>query len=146
MINPFLNRLCNPNEDRLIEKLINLFMISGKKAKSRAILYKVLLTLPVSVTSAVENVKPILEVRKVRIGGKTYEVPALLKAQRQETMAIRWIVQSAIQERKRHNTIARCLITEIVNASQRKGHARKKREDLHRKAEDNRAFLHYRWW
>ena len=109
MMNPFLNRLFNPNEDRLIEKLINLLMTSGKKAKSRTIMYKVLLNLPVSITSAVENVKPILEVRKVRIGGKTYEVPALLKAQRQETMAIRWIVQSAIQERKRHNTVARCL-------------------------------------
>jgi small subunit ribosomal protein S7 len=146
MMNPFLNRLSNPNEERLIERFVNLLMTSGNKSKSRAILYKVLLTLPVSVTNAVENVKPILEVRKVRVGGKTYEVPALLKAQRQETMAIRWIVQSAIKERKRHNTIARCILTEIVNASQKKGQARKKRDDLHRKAEDNRAFLHYRWW
>jgi small subunit ribosomal protein S7 len=146
MMNPFLKRLSNPNEERLIERFINLLMTSGKKAKSRAILYKILLKLPVSVTNAVENVQPILEVRKVRVGGKTYEVPALLKAQRQETMAIRWIVQSAMKERKRHNTIDRCLFTEIVNASQKKGQARKKRDDLHRKAEDNRAFLHYRWW
>ncbi len=145
-MNPFLNRLSNRNEEKLIERFTNLLMTSGKKSKSRAILYKVLRTLPVSVTSAVENVKPILEVRKVRVGGKTYEVPALIKTQRQETMAIRWIVQSAIKERKRHNTIARCIFTEIVNASQRKGQARKKRDDLHRKAEENRAFLHYRWW
>src|SRR3569623_1273001 len=124
MMNLFLNRLSNPNEDRLIEKLVNLLMTSGKKAKSRAILYKVVLNLPVSVTSAVENVKPIIDVRKVRIGGKSYEVPALLKAQRQETKAIRWIVQSAIKEQKRQNKIDQCLITELVNASQRKGHAR----------------------
>lgn len=148
MMNPFLNRLASSNEERLYKRFINLLMTCGKKAKARAILYKVLLRLPpsVTVTGAVENVKPIVEVRKVRVGGKTYEVPAILKTQRQETMAIRWIVQSAIKEQRRNNKIAQCIFTEIINASQKKGQARKKRDDLHRKAEDNRAFMHYRWW
>ncbi len=92
---------------------------------------------------AVENVKPILEVRPRRIGGATYQIPMEVRPHRQITLAIRWLVNSA-RERKERTMIER-LAAEFMEAAKGTGAAVKKREDTHRMAEANRAFAHYRW-
>lgn len=97
---------------------------------------------------AVENVKPLFEVKKVRIAGSTYQVPSLVKEKRQESLAMNWLLLSA-RERKKKNSILRfdeCLAFEIYEAYKKQGQARMKRNELHKLAESNRAFSHYRWW
>lgn len=97
---------------------------------------------------SIENVKPIFEVRKVRIAGNTLLVPALIPFQRQENKALRWIIEGA-KERKRKNSksvFEDCLATEIIEAWEHHGYAKQKRDELHKIAEANRAFSHYKWW
>jgi small subunit ribosomal protein S7 len=93
--------------------------------------------------SALDNVKPALEVRSRRVGGATYQVPVEVRPERRETLAIRWIIEAA--RARNEKTMVDRLSGELLDASNNKGNAVKKREDTHRMAEANRAFSHYRW-
>lgn len=97
---------------------------------------------------SIENVKPIFEVKKVRVAGNTLLVPALVAFHRQENKALRWIIEGA-KERKAKNSkllFEECLAIEIIEASEHQGYAKQKRDELHKIAEANRAFSHYKWW
>ena len=88
-----------------------------------------------------------MEVRKVRRAGTTYSVPAILSVKKQESLALKWIIESAKQRKKTSSfTFSQCLASEILEASKKAGHARLKRDELHRLAEANRAYIRYRWW
>lgn len=96
---------------------------------------------------AIENIKPSVEVRKVRKGGITYQVPALISKQRQETLAIRWIIDAAKNRKKNSKmSFAECLALELTEASKKLGKPRQKRDELHKLAESNRAYIRFRWW
>ena len=163
------------NLSNFVEKFTNFLMIHGKKMKAYTIFYESLNLLKKTkpknflelgnkefssqqktsinfttlhiVFQAVENVKPNLEVRKVRIAGMTYQVPSLLSKKRQQTLAIRWIIDSA-KKRKIHSKLSfsECLSQEILDAYKKQGQARQKRDELHKIAEANRAYIRYRWW
>jgi small subunit ribosomal protein S7 len=92
---------------------------------------------------AIDNVKPPLEVRSRRVGGATYQVPVEVKPRRASTLAIRWVVDTA--RARREKTMAECLAAELLDASNGLGAAMKKREDMQKMAEANKAFAHYRW-
>jgi ribosomal protein S7 len=97
--------------------------------------------------TAIENVTPSLEVRNVRIGGRTYQVPAIIPKSRQQTIAFRWIIDSAKKRKKKNkNSFAECLAFELVDAYKKQGYAFQKRDELHKIAEANRAYIRYRWW
>nr|YP_004927658.1 ribosomal protein S7 [Treubia lacunosa]AEH99705.1 ribosomal protein S7 [Treubia lacunosa]QIA60234.1 ribosomal protein S7 [Treubia lacunosa] len=144
----------NGKQKQLIKKLVHICMINGKKMRSRAIVYKTFHRLAPHgdviklLVNAIENVKPICEVKKVRISGTTRLVPSIMATNRQETLAIRWMLESAAKRRmgKKSISLDQCLYVEILEASQKMGLARKKRDDLHKLAEANRSFSHYRWW
>ena len=97
---------------------------------------------------SIENVKPVFEVRKVRIAGNTLLVPALISFQRQENKALRWIIEGAKERKKKSSKLLfeECLALEIIEASEQQGYAKHKRDELHKIAEANRAFSHYKWW
>ena len=135
----------------VISKFINSIMYDGKRSTAEKILYDALDKIkqkgkedPIKVfNSAVSNVKPNLEVRSRRVGGATYQVPVEVKANRGQALALRWIIDAT---RKRKNkTMSEKLYYEILDASQNKGSAIKKREDTHKMAESNKAFAHFRW-
>ena len=136
---------------QLVGKLINKVMRDGGKSKAEAICYDCFAVIekktkqnPLQVfLKAMENVKPVLEVRSRRVGGATYQVPSTVDPRRQETLALRWIVQFARQ--KKGKPMRERLAEEIVMAFRQEGLAVKKREDTHKMAEANRAFAHYRW-
>ncbi|TES85740.1 30S ribosomal protein S7 [Candidatus Aerophobetes bacterium] len=136
---------------QLVGKLINKVMKDGGKSKAEAICYDCFAVIekktkqnPLQVfLKAMENVKPVLEVRSRRVGGATYQVPSTVDPRRQETLALRWIVQFARQKKGR--PMRERLAEEIVMAFRQEGLAVKKREDTHKMAEANRAFAHYRW-
>nr|YP_010042039.1 ribosomal protein S7 [Douinia plicata]QPB46105.1 ribosomal protein S7 [Douinia plicata] len=144
----------NGKQKQLIKKLVHICMIDGKKTRSRAIVYKTFHRLAPHgdviklLVNAIENVKPICGVKKVRISGITRLVPSITATNRQETLAIRWMLESAAKRRmgKKSISLDQCLYSEILEASQKMGIARKKRDDLHKLAEANRSFSHYRWW
>ncbi|GIU84348.1 MAG: 30S ribosomal protein S7 [Acidimicrobiales bacterium] len=135
----------------LVTQLINKVMLRGKKSLAERIVYSALDTAgartgeePVQLLRrAVENVKPQLEVRSRRVGGATYQVPVEVRPRRATTLALRWIVQNARQRRER--TMAEKLAAELSDAASGVGASVKKRDDLHRMAEANKAFAHYRW-
>ena len=135
----------------IIPKLINSIMYDGKRSTAEKILYDALDKIklknnedPLKIfNSAISNVKPNLECRSRRVGGATYQVPVEVKAKRAQALALRWIMDAT---RKRKNkTMAEKLYAEILDASQNKGSAIKKREDTHKMAESNKAFAHFRW-
>ena len=135
----------------IISKIINSIMYDGKKSKAEKILYDALDRIkkknngdPLKTfNSAIQNVKPNLEVRSRRVGGATYQVPVEVKSNRGQALALRWILEAT---RKRKNkTMSEKLYFEILDASQNKGSAIKKREDTHKMAESNKAFAHFRW-
>ena len=134
----------------VISKFINSIMYDGKRSTAEKILYTALEKMktknqdPLKVfNSAVSNVRPNLEVRSRRVGGATYQVPVEVKSSRSQALALRWILDAS---RKRKNkTMADKLYAEILDASQNKGSAIKKREDTHKMAEANKAFAHFRW-
>nr|QIA60195.1 ribosomal protein S7 [Haplomitrium mnioides] len=144
----------NGRQKQLIKKLVHICMIDGKKVRSRAIVHETPHRLAPHgdviklLVNAIENVKPIREVKKVRIAGTTRLVPSIMATNRQETLAIRWTPESAAKRRmgKKSVSLDQCLYVEILEASQKMGIARKKRDDLHKLAEANRSFSHYRWW
>src|SRR5450759_4847687 len=135
----------------LVQQFINRVMLDGKKSTSEKIVYGALSIIgekegvdPVQVLQrAVENVKPLLEVRSRRVGGATYQVPVEVKTRRGRTLAVRWIVTFA--RHRREKTMADRLAGEVLDASNRASGSVKKKEDLHKMAEANKAFAHYRW-
>jgi small subunit ribosomal protein S7 len=135
----------------LVAQFINRIMLDGKKSTAEKIVYGALNSIgqregvdPVQVLQkAVENVRPLLEVRSRRVGGATYQVPVEVKTRRGRTLAVRWIVTFSRQRREK--TMAERLAGEVLDAANRTGHSVKKKEDLHRMAEANKAFAHYRW-
>jgi small subunit ribosomal protein S7 len=137
-----------------LQKLINICMLDGKKSKSHLIISKTLSRLShygdviTIVINAIENVQPLLEVKKVRISGSTKWVPSLLSRGRQQTLAIRWLLEAASKRRSATKSMSfdQCLCAEIVDASHKIGVVRKRRDELHKLAEANRGFSHYRWW
>ena len=135
----------------IIPKLINSLMYDGKKTIAEKIVYDAIEKIkskskdePITVfNQAISNIKPTVEVRSRRVGGATYQVPVEVKAKRAQALALRWIMDAT---RKRKNkTMAEKLYAEILDASQNKGSAIKKREDTHKMAESNKAFAHFRW-
>jgi small subunit ribosomal protein S7 len=135
----------------IIPKLINSLMYDGKKTIAEKIVYDAIDKIkskskdePITVfNQAISNIKPTVEVRSRRVGGATYQVPVEVKAKRAQALALRWIMDAT---RKRKNkTMAEKLYAEILDASQNKGSAIKKREDTHKMAESNKAFAHFRW-
>ena len=135
----------------LVSKFVNGLMKSGKKSIARRIFYDAMDIVesrtkenPLKVfEQAMENIKPVVEVRSRRVGGATYQVPVEVRPDRRRALAIRWMVGFA---RKRgEKTMSRRLAGELLDAYQQKGAAYKKKEDTHRMAEANKAFSHYRW-
>ena len=135
----------------VLAKFINFVMYDGKKTASEKIIYDALDKIkektkddPIKVfNDAISKIRPNLEVRSRRVGGATYQVPQEVKTKRSQTLALRWLLEAT---RKRKNkTMSDKLFNEIMDASQNKGSAIKKREDTHKMAESNKAFAHYRW-
>jgi len=135
----------------LVTQLTNKVMLHGKKSIAEKIVYDAMTliekktgTEPLStVKRAVENVKPPLEVRSRRVGGATYQVPVEVKPRRASTLAIRWIVDYSRDRREK--TMAECLANELMDAANGLGASMKKRDDMQKMAESNKAFAHYRW-
>ncbi len=137
--------------DLIVSKFMNSLMQDGKKSTAERIVYGAFDLVeervkqdPVGVFhSALENIRPSVEVRSRRVGGATYQVPVEVRTERQQALAIRWLIESS---RKRgENTMIERLSGELLDAMNGRGQAVKKREDTHRMAEANRAFAHYRW-
>ena len=135
----------------VLSKFINFVMYDGKKATAEKIIYSALDRIkdktkndPIKTfNDAISNIRPNLEVRSRRVGGATYQVPVEVKTKRSQTLALRWLLDAT---RKRKNkTMSDKLFNEIMDASQNKGSAIKKREDTHKMAESNKAFAHFRW-
>ncbi len=136
----------------LASKFINCLMLDGKKSVAQAVFYRALDLLkeripdrePIEVfTEAVENVKPMIEVRSKRVGGAAYQVPMQVNRTRQQSLAIRWILM-AIREKK-GRPIHESLAAEIQAAYNKEGAAMTRRENIHRMAEANKAFAHFAW-
>jgi len=135
----------------IVSKLINRVLLDGKRDLARNTVYSALDiikkktkqdSIPV-LKKAIKSVSPVLEVKPRRVGGATYQVPVEVPKRRSTTLAIRWIVTYSRERRKK--TYAESLADEIIDASKNQGSSVKKREDIHKMAEANRAFAHYRW-
>ena len=135
----------------VLSKFINFVMYDGKKSVAEKIIYTALDQIknktkedPIKIfNDAINNIRPNLEVRSRRVGGATYQVPQEVKTKRSQTLALRWLLEAT---RKRKNkTMSEKLFNELMDASQKKGNAIKKREDTHKMAESNKAFAHFRW-
>ncbi len=135
----------------VLTKFTNAIMLDGKKTVAEKIINESFSNIqtktgeaPMSVfNKAIENVKPLVEVRSRRVGGATYQVPVEVKNNRSQALAIRWIV-NAVRNRKEKNMTEK-LSSELLDAAANKGSAIKKREDTHKMAEANKAFAHFRW-
>ena len=135
----------------VVTQLVNKVLQRGKRSTAERIVYDALAIVeqktgaePIAALKrAVENVKPALEVRSRRVGGATYQVPVEVRPRRANTLAIRWLVGYARQ--RRENTMAERLANELLDASNGLGASMKRKEDLHKMAESNKAFAHYRW-
>ena len=135
----------------MVTKIVNQVMVDGKKGIAQSIVYTAMKNASEKLndeamnvlTTAIENIKPKLETKARRVGGANYQVPMEVSAERQQTLAIRWLVLSARKrnERGMENRLA----AEIVDAFNQAGGAVRKRDDMHRQAEANKAFAHYRW-
>ena len=135
----------------LVTQIINKVLLDGKKSTAEKIVYDALTIVGektggdavAALKRAIDNVKPQLEVRSRRVGGATYQVPVEVRPRRATTLAVRWVVGHARDRRER--TMAERLANEILDASNGIGASAKRREDLHKMAESNKAFAHYRW-
>ncbi len=144
--------LADPKFDsKLVTKLVNTVMLDGKKTVAQKIVYTAFSIIEEKLErpalelfeEALENIKPVLEVKARRIGGATYQVPLEIRADRRQTLGLRWLVGYA---RKRHEkTMADKLAGEIMDALNQNGGAHKKKEEVHKMAEANKAFAHYRY-
>ena len=137
--------------DLVLSKFMNSVMLDGKKSIAESIVYGALDSVEARMKAdplqvfhdALNNVKPGVEVRSRRVGGATYQVPVEVRPERAQALAIRWMISAA--RSRAEKTMAARLSGELMDASQNRGNAVKKREDTHRMAEANRAFSHYRW-
>jgi small subunit ribosomal protein S7 len=135
----------------LVTQLANKILQRGKRSVAERIVYDALDQIQTksgneplaTLKKAIENVKPQLEVKSRRVGGATYQVPVEVRARRANTLAIRWIVGYSRQRRER--TMAERLANELLDASNGVGASMKRKEDMHKMAESNKAFAHYRW-
>jgi small subunit ribosomal protein S7 len=135
----------------VVSKFMNSIMYAGKKSVAEAIVYGALDMIegktkqsPVSIfQQALDNVMPTIEVRSRRVGGATYQVPVEVRTDRRQALGIRWLITAARDRNEK--TMTERLSAELLDASNNRGNAVKKREDTHRMAEANRAFAHYRW-
>ncbi|MDO5034790.1 MAG: 30S ribosomal protein S7 [Actinomycetaceae bacterium] len=136
---------------KVVSQLVNRVLLDGKRTIAQRIVYGALEGVgqkteqdPVVVLKrALENIRPTLEVRSRRVGGATYQVPVEVRASRGTTLALRWLVDFSRQRREK--TMTERLMNEILDASNGLGAAVKRREDMHKMAESNKAFAHYRW-
>ena len=137
--------------DIIVTKFMNSIMYDGKKSVAETIVYGAFEIIEGKVKSdplavfkqALENVAPAIEVRSRRVGGATYQVPVEVRNERRQALAIRWLITAA--RARNDKTMVERLSSELLDASNNRGNAVKKREDTHRMAEANRAFSHYRW-
>ncbi len=136
---------------KVITKFINTVMLDGRKSAAQKIMYGAIANLDARgeeagielFEKAIENVKPLLEVKSRRVGGATYQVPVEVRPVRRQTLALRWIVDAARKRNER--TMVERLANELFEAATDRGASFKKKEDMHRMAEANKAFAHYRW-
>ena len=137
--------------DRLVAQFINKLMERGKKSLAERVLYKTFDIIesrtkqdPLSLfKTALDNVKPILQVKSRRVGGATYQVPVEVRPERKVALAIRWII--GFSKARSEKTMEEKLSAELIDAANNRGAAIKKKEDTHKMAEANKAFAHYRW-
>ena len=135
----------------MVTRIKNCLMYSGKKSVAETIVYGALDTIHKKTGQdalkifhgALDNVRPALEVRSRRVGGATYQVPVEVRATRRQTLAMRWVIEAARDRSEK--SMAFRLAHELMDASENRGAAVRKREDTHRMAEANKAFAHYRW-
>jgi small subunit ribosomal protein S7 len=135
----------------LIARFINMMMVDGKKSIAERVLYGALEQVGQKkggdgvalLEQALDNVRPLVEVKSRRVGGATYQVPVEVRPIRRNSLAMRWIIDSA--RKRSEKSMAQRLAGELMDASESRGSAVKKREDTHRMAEANKAFSHYRW-
>ncbi len=135
----------------LLAKFINMVMVDGKKAVAEKILYEALDRMgersggePLEMLEkALDNVRPMVEVKSRRVGGATYQVPVEVRPVRRNTLAMRWLIEAA--RKRSEKSMAQRLAAELADAAEARGAAVKKREDTHRMAEANKAFSHFRW-
>jgi small subunit ribosomal protein S7 len=139
------------HRSKLVQQVINRVMIDGKKSTSEKIVYEALNILgdrtgkdPVeALEQSIKALTPVLEVRSRRVGGATYQVPVEVPQRRARTLAVRWLVVFARQRREK--TMARRLAGELLDAQNQQGDAYKRKDDIYRMAQANKAFAHYRW-
>jgi len=140
--------------NEMLAKFMNMIMVDGKKSVAEKIIYGAIDRISEkssveseaaleTLTTGLENVKPMVEVKSRRVGGATYQVPVEVRAIRRQTLAMRWVIDAA--RKRSEKTMAHRLAHELMDASENRGNAIKKREDTHRMAEANKAFSHYRW-
>jgi small subunit ribosomal protein S7 len=135
----------------MLAKFINILMLDGKKAVAERVVYGALDQVVEKskgeavdvLNKALENVRPMVEVKSRRVGGATYQVPVEVRADRRMALAMRWLVEAA--RKRSEKSMDRRLAGEIMDAMESRGSAVKKREDVHRMADANKAFSHYRW-
>jgi small subunit ribosomal protein S7 len=136
---------------KVLTKFINKVMLDGKKSTAEKIIYSALDIISAkgeksgidTFNEAIENIKPVIEVKSRRVGGATYQVPVEVRPVRQQSLAIRWLVDATRKRNER--TMAERLANELMDAAASKGAAFKKKEDTYKMAEANKAFAHYRW-
>ena len=135
----------------IIPKLINSIMYDGKKVVAEKIVYEAIEKIksktkeePINVfNEAINNIKPTVEVRSRRVGGATYQVPVEVKTKRAQALAIRWLVDASRKRKDKH--MSDKIFNELYDAYEKKGSAVKKKEEVHKMAESNKAFAHFRW-
>ena len=138
-------------DSRLVAKFVNIMMIRGKKSTAETIMYDAMASVEERskqealkmFKTAIENVKPAVEVKSRRVGGSTYQVPVEVRPDRRTSLAMRWMIGAA--RRRPERSMADKLAAELLDAANNRGTAVKKREDTHKMAEANKAFAHYRW-
>ena len=151
---PAVRRAITPDpvyQNPLVTQLVNKILLNGKKTVAEDIVYEALEQISqktandpvITLKRAVENVRPMLEVKSRRVGGASYQVPIEVKPNRGTTLALRWLVNFA--RGRRENSMSERLVSEIMDASNGQGASVKRREDMHKMAEANKAFAHYRW-
>ena len=136
---------------KVLTKFINAIMLDGKKSTAQRVMYAALERIESKTgekgidvfNKAMDNVKPVMEVKSRRVGGATYQVPIEVRPARQQSLGIRWIVDAARKRNER--TMMERLSNELMDAATEKGSAFKKKEDTYKMAEANKAFAHYRW-
>ena len=136
---------------KVITKFINTVMLDGRKSTAQKIMYGAIANLETRgeesgievFEKAIENVKPLLEVKSRRVGGATYQVPVEVRPVRRQTLALRWLVD--IARKRNERTSVERLANELFESASERGNSFKKKEDIHKMAEANKAFAHYRW-